>query len=788
MSYFQLTEKSQTIKQPKGLDIKLRPHQLTSVAAMMELENKSHIIIDNPNIGSKLYNSIRHELNDVYEFTESTYLIETNTAILADKVGSGKTYIIIGLLLAQKKPLEHNRFLLGTNNFSIKMISSKKSNNVNLIVVPHNLSNQWNNFIEHSTLKYIKLNKTSDFNIFFDIDYVNNKYSVKNTSYTIFNNTKKNNYSTNNSGSKTNKKFPIYERKTLNKSKVDAILNNTDAIVLNVNRYKLFKSIFPSELWSRVIIDEMDSANIPPIFNEIGNFNWFITATPTGIFTRSCRKYISKTFGRHYNLIEYFTVKNVDNYVDKSITLPDPNIFFVKTLLQKVISAIKDLLPSDVLNLINAGNLKEAITKLNCNISTSNNIVYILTENIKTELENSIKELKYVKSLITNDRDAHKIKIQTIETNIEKNKSKLKTIEDRVSSIKDEVCVICAGSYNKPTIVHCCKNIYCFECLIGSLASCYNKCPMCRANVAKDLYTVIDEESKVNKSEKKINKTVQFSNLDKSDVLEHILTHIKKSYKSPKILIFSDYHQTFDKIKTNINNAKLKYAKILGVPTHITNVINQFNTGLINVLLLDSSHYGSGLNLQSANFVILYHRMSNELETQVIGRAHRFGRKTPLNVIYLVNNSESCISNLSDSSNNIETPDDFNLFTNIDETTDKSPNRLDIFDIKQDDALESDDIDNYLSDEELIDVRSPVDELNDMIMDKFKYSSSGETDFEDSTREDTNYSNIESIDSETYNNVQKSKLTKRTKSNISTKKKKSNVTKNKKTKIIKSKK
>src|ERR1700733_3218936 len=75
----------------------------------------------------------------------------------------------------------------------------------------------------------------------------------------------------------------IYERKRLNIKKVKKLLRKNSVILLNVNRYSLFKQIFPTRKWARVIIDEMDTIPIPIAFDEFGNFNWFITATPTSI-------------------------------------------------------------------------------------------------------------------------------------------------------------------------------------------------------------------------------------------------------------------------------------------------------------------------------------------------------------------------------------------------------------------------------------------------------------------------------------------------------------------------
>lgn len=693
MSFYNLDETSPTIKHPNGLKVKLRPHQLTSIAAMRELEKQGSIIIDKPNIASGLYTSVRHTVKDIEEFTGSTFVIETNSAILADKVGSGKTFMIIGLILNTPVPVLHDRFIIGTDHYSIKMMSIKESEKVNLIVVPHNLANQWGEFLEQSNLEYLKLNTMTDFDIFFDIDYVSKIELTYHNSLVLYNKTKKKNipeklidkHLQTKNGSKTSKKSTktkhtiIYERKTLNPKKVKKILDTKKVFVLNVNRYKLFKQIFRSTQWARVIIDEMDSASIPTMFDEYGNFNWFLTATPTSIFYKSCRRYVNKIFGYNQHLLSYFIVKNKDEYVDASVVLPKPYVFMVKTLLHQVVSAIKDLIPQDVLQLINAGNMHEAVAKLNCDVDTEENIVKVLTDKINTELHNLTKELEYVKSLIPPDPEAHQKRIEKIESDIARCKTRLESIKEKIKSINDECCFICADTFDTPTILDCCKSVFCLKCLLSALKAGDNKCPYCRYVVKnnKEYHVISKNASKKSNtvsSKKKSKET--FIKMDKADVLEKILSYLSQNEEIPKILIFSDYHQTFDKIKKNITKAKLTYELLSGVPAHISNVINDFMQGEINVLMLDSQHYGSGLNLQDANYLILYHRMTPELETQVIGRAQRFGRKTPLKVIYLVNESENTLSNLSTDPYHLCSEDDLQMIINpLEEKPDNQPEK-----------------------------------------------------------------------------------------------------------------
>jgi len=58
------------------------------------------------------------------------------------------------------------------------------------------------------------------------------------------------------------------------------------------------------------------------------------------------------------------------------------------------------------------------------------------------------------------------------------------------------------------------------------------------------------------------------------------------------------------------------------------------------VLFLNSRHVGAGFNITCASDVFLFHKMSSEMEKQIIGRAYRMGRKAPLNVHHLLHNNE----------------------------------------------------------------------------------------------------------------------------------------------------
>ena len=56
--------------------------------------------------------------------------------------------------------------------------------------------------------------------------------------------------------------------------------------------------------------------------------------------------------------------------------------------------------------------------------------------------------------------------------------------------------------------------------------------------------------------------------------------------------------------------------------------------------MLNSSNYGSGLNLEMTTDIIIYHQLTKNLEIQVIGRAQRPVRNSSLNVYYLLHENE----------------------------------------------------------------------------------------------------------------------------------------------------
>ena len=605
--YNNLNENSSKIIQDSRIKISLKEHQKTAIKAMIDFEDRGivkfsreaaiqhfHIVDkeERERENSWYYNYYRN--NQEIEYKNISFEIESNYGILADKVGSGKTFMTMGLISYKQIPSNRDKII----SSSIYSVIRYKCNNTpiktNLILVPHNICRQWSEAFKFSTLKTYTVAKHSDVNFieFIENIFVNQQPS-DNPDFTELN-----------------------------------CIAYYDVIIMSATMFDSFYDKFRHVKWARIIIDEIISIkNMPTDLEFNCNFLWFLTATPSGIKNIK-RQYIRTLISSTSNyIINSIIIKNSDSYVDTSMNLPNINQILIKCLTPKELRTLTEFVSEDIINMINAGDIQNAITKLNCNVETSDNILEVVTKKIKKELHNKRNELEYEQKRIPDDRKAHEEKIKKIEQKIISLEGQYSGLEDRLKSFKENNCPICLNEFESPTLTNCCNNLFCLTCL----AMC-SKCPLCRQVVDIGQCTVIHDKKIENKTDDKKERTL-------CSKLDNLVTIIKKNPKG-KFLLFSNYDGTFDNVNKRLNEEGIANNRLVGSSVVINSVIKRFTNGDIRVLMLNALNYGSGLNLQMATDIIIYHQLDMELETQVIGRAQRMGRSNSLNVYYLFNEGE----------------------------------------------------------------------------------------------------------------------------------------------------
>lgn len=259
------------------------------------------------------------------------------------------------------------------------------------------------------------------------------------------------------------------------------------------------------------------------------------------------------------------------------------------------------------------------------------------------ELNEKYKEIKENYEMQKKILEIQNNKKYSIKTSIKKKNGKLITeknrhnsLKERITNVKEKNCPICLEKIDKPTIVPCCKNTYCFKCLMYCL-NINDQCPLCRKTCKFDECTVIDNNYKDAKSND--NKVKLLKKIEK------IIELVKDNEGNKRFLIFSSYENSFEKISDSLKKNNINFSMLKGSTGRIKNIIEDYKNNKINILLLNAKYFGSGLNLQMTSDIIIYHRMDKELEKQIIGRGQRLGRKGALRIYYLCHENEMVIKN-----------------------------------------------------------------------------------------------------------------------------------------------
>lgn len=560
--------------------LELKEHQKKMVRAMIELEDSEINLLNNAKVN-------------------------TSIGICGDIAGAGKSLEILTLINHKKimKPKEKVQLQFGylVHVSNIHLIENCIESN--LIIVPHACVSQWTNYIKQ---------------------YTNLSFAV------------------------------ISRRKDIISFKT----TKQDIVLCSSSMYNNFIDDFKTKVWSRVIIDEADSIPIPNMIAPLANFIWFVTSSvqnlmfPSGHYFQELilpdtgrrtitRKYIdgirrngfiSETFKmlerKEANLVLHkIVLKNNNQDVNDSFELPSiiKNIIKCKTPIY--LRVVSGLVNNEIMQMLNAGNISGALERTSMSTDTTESIISNVTNQYVGQLHNLKAQYVCAESM-TYSREVDKEKrLEHLTKEIFRIENIIKTIEERISNYHKSCCPICMDDFENPTAIKCCQNVFCFECITRSIEK-KPTCPMCRSLISNDNLVIIGKQRQISKEEVLPSK---------NQALVEIITNNPKG----KFLIFSSHDQSFIPISEELEKINEKPIKLLGSGARIDNILDKFkNTDNVNILLLNSQHYGSGLNLENTTDLIFYHKMPKDLETQVIGRAHRFGRNISLKVHYLFQENE----------------------------------------------------------------------------------------------------------------------------------------------------
>lgn len=584
----ELTRDNKYIDQPSSIKLALYDHQKTILAKMLDIETSNKIdIIDNNNKTGKIS-------------------IDTNLCILGDITGSGKTVDIISLISMKNDILSDNTTTLFKNKFIEYKLTILNDIQIktNLIITKNSTFKLFENIIQNNTKLSVKSIETEK-------DLIKILYSpYKNIL----------------------PKYPSYrmgqqesQKDIINEIDIEKI-RNCDVLIITKDIARIIHKLCEKIKFNRLIIDEAENIELNENINFNNNFTWLISNKPESIYNKSQGyvKKISKSIRE--NIFNSLIIKNKDEYVKQSIGLKPPLINKIMCKYERQIHALKNIIPENVMNLINQNDTEAAIKALGCVVNNEQNLIQSITKKINDEIDKYNINLK--------EYEENNIDTTQIKQLIKKLESKINNIKSKIKEINNTTCTICMGDIEKPTLFTCCSAINCFECI----ATYYNKneypkCSICNTLINKDMIKIIDNNITI---------LPQKENIELKEKNETIIELINNKPQG-SFIIFSNNNQTFYNIENLLIKNKTRYNIVKGSVEEVNRCIYNFNNDNMNIMLMNTEYIAQGINLEKTTDIIFYHGPNESIEKDIIGKAQRIGRNKNniLTIHYLLHENEN---------------------------------------------------------------------------------------------------------------------------------------------------
>lgn len=554
------------VPQPVGLNVELFPHQRANIYNMQCLERDKAVAL------------------------QSGDIFEGNVSVLGDPPGTGKTLTVIGLILMNKMkwegPLvELNSQVSSNINGSIRITRKTVMPRIQttLIVTPLSIFGQWENELKHAPELTYKMVKT---------------------------------------------RAEIVD------------VEHYDVVICTVNMYQDLTHEYSGYCFKRFVYDEMDSAYISSMNHIHAGHYWFISATflevLRGIYRSRNTHFMKRLFS---NIIgEYSGAEVMDSITvrsDPRVRALRPTPFEYKSVYYEmrrapVVQHLAEHLDADVIQMIDAGNIKDAIRHLG-GVSDDTNIADLLRQRASKKVHDA--EMK-VREYHEPQRAAQRAEW---EVRLLEARRALANIEQRIEQIKTDTCGICFDKMQNPVLFGCCQNISCAKCSVNWVHK--NKsCPFCRSaspplvRLTNAELNGDDNDEKDGDDENDDSDEKNEEDMNASIAGDKFGAMVSIAARGKKVLVFAAHDNQFQEICVVLRAQNISYSLVIGSVAQRQKALNGYTNGDTKVLVLNSRMNGAGLNLQVTTDIILWHAMSDPLTKQIIGRALRYGIDHPLTV------------------------------------------------------------------------------------------------------------------------------------------------------------
>ena len=565
--------------------------------------------------------------------------MRTRIGIIGDKAGAGKSYVMLALVQAglgagsSPAPDPIVRSFAG-NRVLVSMTPRVDTIGVSVLVVPHNLCAQWERYLESfgGGFRHASVNRAKHL-------------------------------------------IPLREAGAL-----DAL----DLIVVTSTFHNSVAALLSGRRVRRVLYDEADSLVISCCHPIDADFHWFATASYRNLLyphgdgdvlldslslsnshsahrrTNGLRSsgfikqmFVELSLSDHMRVVgQAIVAKNADGFVDASMHLPDPVVHIVPCKSPIAVRVLSGIADRQVMECLNAGDVDGALQHVSqANRRSEEGVIAALMGKLERAAHNLEARIAVLPTFEYDSEEARESEGARLALKLEALNTRMACIRERVVSC--DTCPICFDGLTNKTVSTCCSNAFCFACINKWLGN-RSVCPLCKDPLtlakllvvtpgAEDPGAAADSSSSAGQSDPASGVTDKRN--DKIRNLEAIVTDrcmgsSRSGGTRSKMLIFSSFDNAFNDIAAMLDRVGVRHRFLKGNHFSVACIEREYRNGDLDVLLVNTSNYGSGLNFENTTDVVMLHKFDTDIEHQVIGRAQRCGRTAPLNVWYLMYENE----------------------------------------------------------------------------------------------------------------------------------------------------
>ena len=579
-----LTEDDPRLDTPSKILTPLKPHQLTGLHKAVQLETSGRVNykLDNP----EDYVRLRPYTNQ--NLLRGKIDIKTNIGIIGDIVGYGKTLMALSIIAENPvsnivretsvvKSVNAHNFAVLTASMT-RVVVDDDYIHTTLVVVPRGpVYCQWDAAIKNQTnLRLLALDSLTTIRRIMPPPATTSAHALK----------------------------------TFLEAYDVVLIKNTTFPTL-MKHYANIPDAFSA--WDRVMIDEAhDIINKTPLVHFV--FLWLISATypMLSLSGYGCRT--NMVYGvRDVFIDEYMNlilVKSTREFVESSFFVQPPIEHSYLCAFNRRLAAVHPFLSKSVQERLNANDISGAIVELGGSSTTEEDIVVLVTKEIKRDIHNKEIEMNMLSNMQLSD-EIRVSRTAALAVDLVRLKDKLNNIVDRVTMLEQKTCPICLDNYTNPIMLNC-THVFCGGCLINCIRTQPTQgCPSCRAKIdMSHLHAIVGTMDDVRASASTSSGTGK--TIDRMMTKEEKVIEIISSKADGRFLIFSRIDASFHKIMRTLEAQGIPYVEMKGSTSHMMRALDNFRTGQVRVVLLSTYYAGSGIDISCATDVILLHTMTNE--------------------------------------------------------------------------------------------------------------------------------------------------------------------------------